>query len=63
MAETFLPTKEPELVVWYNNFQLKFATYALTTGQPEVRRYRLRYFTNDAALGDYSDIITLTTTP
>gem|GEM_PF-2666789 len=28
MAETFLPTKEPELVIWYNNFQLKFAAYA-----------------------------------
>ena len=32
MAETFLTTKEPELVIWYNNFQLKFAAYALTTG-------------------------------
>jgi len=28
MADTFLPTKEPELVIWYNNFQLKFAAYA-----------------------------------
>lgn len=32
MAETYLPTQEPALVVWYNNFQLKFNTYALTIG-------------------------------
>ena len=32
MADTYLPTQDAQLVVWYNNFQLKFATYALTVG-------------------------------
>ena len=32
LAETFLPTADPALVVWFNNFQLKFAAYALTVG-------------------------------
>jgi len=35
----------------------------LVAGQPEVRRYRLRYFKNDTPLGDYSDIMTVTTIP
>lgn len=35
----------------------------LVVGQPEVRKYRLRYFKNDANVGDYSDIITVTTAP
>ncbi len=35
----------------------------LIAGQPEVRRYRLRYFQSDVPTGDYSDIIVITTTP
>jgi hypothetical protein len=35
----------------------------LTTGQPEVRRYRLRYINRDVPTGDYSDTMTVTTTP
>ena len=32
-------------------------------GKPEVREYRLRYVQRDAAVGDWSDIITATTRP
>ena len=35
----------------------------LAAGQPEIRRYRLRYFKGDVPTGDYSDILTITTTP
>ena len=35
----------------------------LTAGQPEVREYRLRYLQKDQPVGDYSDTITVTTTP
>ena len=35
----------------------------LASGQPEVRKYRLRYFMNEAAVGDYSDVMTVTTQP
>jgi hypothetical protein len=35
----------------------------LTAGQPEVRRYRLRYINRDVPTGDYSDTMTVTTTP
>lgn len=32
----------------------------LTAGQPEVRRYRLRYRKNDEPVGEYSDVLTVT---
>jgi hypothetical protein len=35
----------------------------LAAGQPEVRKYRLRYLQNDAVVGDYSDVMTVTTQP
>ena len=35
----------------------------LAVGVPELRRYRLRYIKSDAPIGDYSDVITVTTTP
>ena len=35
----------------------------LTAGQPEVREYRLRYFTKDQPVGDYSDTVSSTTMP
>ncbi|MBD0370055.1 MAG: hypothetical protein ICV60_04420 [Pyrinomonadaceae bacterium] len=34
-----------------------------TQGQPEVREYRLRYLSRDEAVGQWSDIISVTTTP
>lgn len=33
----------------------------LVAGQPEVRRFRVRYVVNDVAVGNYSDVATLTT--
>jgi len=35
----------------------------LTAGKPEERRYRLRYFIDDAPVGDYSDTINVSTRP
>ena len=35
----------------------------LHPGAPEVRRYRLRYLKSDEPTGDYSDTMTVTTTP
>lgn len=35
----------------------------LVNGVPEIRRYRIRYLMGDAAVGDYSAILTITTTP
>ena len=35
----------------------------LVVGVPELRRYRLRYLRTDDPIGDYSDVITVTTTP
>ena len=35
----------------------------LAVGVPELRRYRLRYLRTDDPIGDYSDVITVTTTP
>lgn len=35
----------------------------LTPGGSETREYRLRYLDRDEAVGDYSDIISATTTP
>lgn len=35
----------------------------LVVGVPELRRYRLRYLQTDDPVGDYSDVITVTTTP
>lgn len=35
----------------------------LQVGAPEVRRYRLRYVKGDVASGDYTDTMTVTTTP
>lgn len=35
----------------------------LHPGAPEVRRYRLRYVKGDAPTGDYSDTMTVTTSP
>ena len=35
----------------------------LQPGVPEVRRYRLRYVKGDVPTGDYTDTITVTTTP
>lgn len=32
-------------------------------GTPEVREYRLRFYDNDAPVGEWSDIISVTTTP
>lgn len=36
---------------------------ALVPGQPEVRRYRIRYIVGDEAVGSYSAIVTVTTIP
>ncbi len=36
---------------------------ALVAGQPEVRRYRLRYLVNDVPVGNYSAIVSVTTIP
>jgi hypothetical protein len=36
---------------------------ALQAGVPEVRRYRLRYVKGDTPTGDYTDTMTVTTTP
>ncbi len=33
---------------------------ALVAGQPEERRYRLRYRANDVPVGEYSDIFVVT---
>jgi hypothetical protein len=33
----------------------------LAAGQPEMRRYRLRYVDHDEPVGDYSDVIVVTT--
>ena len=35
----------------------------LTAGRAEVREYRLRYLDRDEPVGDYSDIISASTTP
>ena len=35
----------------------------LTPGSSETREYRLRYLDHDDPVGDYSDIISATTTP
>jgi hypothetical protein len=35
----------------------------LVVGVPELRRYRLRYVKTDDPIGDYSDVITVTTVP
>ncbi len=35
----------------------------LVAGQPEVRRYRVRYVVNDVPTGSYSDVSTVTTVP
>lgn len=35
----------------------------LVANAPEVRRYRLRYIKKDVPTGDYSDVMTVTTTP
>ena len=35
----------------------------LHPGAPEVRRYRLRYVQGDEPTGDYTDVVTVTTTP
>lgn len=32
MPESYVPRAEPALVIWFNNFQIKFTTYALTVG-------------------------------
>lgn len=36
---------------------------ALVAGQPEVRRYRIRYLVGDEAVGNYSAIVSVTTIP
>lgn len=36
---------------------------ALVAGQPEVRRYRVRYVINDVPLGNYSAVASVTTVP
>lgn len=36
---------------------------ALVPGQPEVRRYRIRYIVGDEPVGSYSAIVTVTTIP
>jgi hypothetical protein len=35
----------------------------LHAGVPEVRRYRLRYVKGDVPSGEYTDTMTVTTTP
>lgn len=40
-----------------------FAATLLAVGVPELRRYRLRYVETDDPIGDYSDVITVTTVP
>ena len=35
----------------------------MQAGTPEVREYRLRYYDNDAPVGEWSDIVSATTTP
>ena len=35
----------------------------LVAGQPEVRRYRARFFVKDVAVGESSDVVTVTTVP
>jgi len=35
----------------------------LVSGQPEVRRYRIRYLDGDDPVGNYSPVVTVTTTP
>ncbi len=35
----------------------------LVAGQPEVRRYRLRYVVNDVPVGNYSAVASITTVP
>jgi hypothetical protein len=34
-----------------------------TAGQPEIREYRLRHILRDEEVGEWSDIISATTTP
>ena len=35
----------------------------LVAGQPEVRRYRIRYLDGDDPTGNYSAVVTVTTVP
>ena len=36
---------------------------SLVEGEPEVRRYRVRFFQKDVPVGDLSDVVTVTTLP
>ncbi|MFL6258033.1 MAG: hypothetical protein ACJ74T_23735 [Pyrinomonadaceae bacterium] len=55
-------------LVWQSLGTDNFSPYTderppLEAGKPEVREYRLRFVERDEAVGDWSDIVTVTTTP
>jgi hypothetical protein len=53
-----LPSKEFDLRSPYEDIRPPVAV-----GKPEERRYRLRYFMDNQAIGVWSDVITVITQP